>query len=243
MEQILAPTVEEFLAARGELHLLAEIDRDVSREIEAHVVGLAGSKLLEDPSDNLEENDDDGYRAFVHEMWTHDGINLGAFALQRLSYAGPIDCRLHSLVEGAPGRLYLNVYEGGERKTYAADSRHRWFHDGHSVDYSAFIGIMKGADPNIAFKDAYPRSTEQAASREFDRFQTSDKRYVLCYRSSKGVSHRTVSRVIRYKDRFSARCHFRWGERRTFCNEGLVSVFDLQTKKDIRVESFLSKQK
>lgn len=233
------PTVEEFLAARDELHLIAVAGWRSNESPEA-------DRLKSEVADAAESfsSDDDGYEQFVAEMWGKNGVDLLGIILKRETISGQVACYLHSLVEGSNGQVYLNVYENDQKKTYATDGRHKWRRFGDIVDATAFVAIRRGANPDEALRfEQYAGSFDEAVTPEFNRFQTTDKRYVIAYLSDdKGLSYRVVSRVIRSDDRFSARCHFRWGERRTFLFRNLRDVFDLQTRQPIDLPTFLAKR-
>ncbi len=184
------------------------------------------------------DDEEGGYAAFVEEMWKRPGVDGKGVELRR-GAGGPI-CRLVSVVGGANGQPYVNVIENGERKTFAGDDRHRWERDGHRVDGSAFAAILRGVEPERALgPDPHPASAEQALRPEYDRWPTKDRRFVIGYENSRGErSYRVISRVVRQQDTFSARCHFRWGTRRTFLFEGLREVLDAKTGEVIPVAEF-----
>ncbi len=143
------------------------------------------------------------------------------------------------LVE-SQGRLYINLYEGKTRKTYAADSRHCWQRNGATIDSSAFQAIKLGVDPEVALgPDPYPPSYEAAIEPAYNRVTAVRHAYVICYSKADGeISYRVISNVVRAADHFSARCHFRWGERRHFLYHRLLGVRDAITGETIELEDF-----
>jgi len=184
---------------------------------------------------------DEQYSEFVRRMWSRTGVTIQDIHIQRCVADREIDCALASIVKGENGMLYLNVIEEGVRKTYAADERHRWKRDGQHLDKSAFVAIVTGTQPDIALRaERYANSVEEAMSADFDRVSTTDRRLVIGYQNSKGqLSYRVITRVVRQHDTFSARCHFRWGQRRTFLFEGLKCVIDAHTGQIIPLEEFV----
>lgn len=217
---------------------LRETTTDVARRAHYQAVERAHGQ----PAKNREDVDDgeDHYDEFVAAMWQRAGIQLGGLRFERLTGPVAVSCDLVSLVTGDNGARYLNVLEGGVRKTYSADGRHRWRHDGHDIDAAAFAAIARGAPAQEALRaDPYPSSFEEAISPRCDRFPTKDQRPVISYEDSRGqLSYRVISRVVRQRDTFSARCHFRWGERRTFLFDGVRSVVDVETGEVVSLAKF-----
>lgn len=169
-------------------------------------------------------NEDDDYGAFVESMWAQAEIALPELAAE-------IDnerCFIVSLASRHGGSVHVNAWVAGEKKTFVAD-RHHWRFGDAEIDASAFVGVMRGAPVEIAFSaDPHPNTVEEA--RRKDRFETKDRRQALCYEDGKGtVSWRVISRIWRGSDHLTARCHFRWGERRTFLHIGIIELIDLET--------------
>ena len=201
------------------------------------------SESKADPGEANQENfdyDDDGYEAFVALMWTQPGIDLKKIHAERVWRSGEVfPAILVQLVE-SNGRLYINLYEGKTRKTYAADNRHSWRRNGAVIDSSAFQAIKLGVDPEAALSpDSYPASFEAALGPAHNRVAAVGRAFVICYCKADGQSsYRVISHVVRAADHFSARCHFRWGERRHFLYERLLGVRDALTGETIELDNF-----
>lgn len=193
----------------------------------------------------MPSDDDDDYANFVAAMWRLPGINLKRIRVHRLTAMGASECVLMRLIQAEDRRVYINALEAGERKTFAGDGRHQWKRDGKEFDSSAFSAIALGADPEIVLRhEPHPQSALAAMQPENDRCNTTDRRFLICYQNSKGeLSCRVISRIIRQRDTFSARCHFRWGDRRTFLYEGLKAILDMGTGEIIAVETFRGKRR
>ena len=164
---------------------------------------------------NSEDND---YAEFVAEVWRAPGAIKVDIVLQRVNYSGElVNSHLHSLLPRRDGGFYVNTIEAGLRKTYVSD-RHKWRRDALDVDSSAFRPIQSGADPDVALRFApYPTSVEDALAPGNNHFRAEHRCFVIGYRSGRGeLAFRAVSGVRRGVDQFTAHCHFRWGERRTF---------------------------
>jgi hypothetical protein len=184
---------------------------------------------------------DEGYRNFVERMWSMSGVTVNGIELPRKTYERIFHCALVSVVQDERGSVCVNVLEDGHRRTYAGDDRHAWARGGQWFDVSAFLGILKGADPEEILKpDRRPLSVEEALSERCDHHVTNDRRYLIHYCDSQGrLSYRVISRIYRHKDRFSASCHFRWGARRTFAYEGLLGIVDASNRQAIPIDEFI----
>lgn len=197
-----------------------------------------------DPSDDL-ERDDERYAAFVNSMWVRPVANLGKLKALRIGYAGqsyPVQLVSVSKAERG-GHLYVNCYEAGERKTYAADERHEWEVKGVRLDSSAFMGIALGVPASVALGPrAYPQNPVEARVPHNNAFKGSGHMFVIGYQDRVGQpSYRVVSRVVRQPldGRFTANCHFRYGARRTFLFNRLTSVEDVATGQPLDREAFI----
>lgn len=192
------------------------------------------------PDDDDDEGDPD-YRRFVEAMWRRPGVTLSGVTLMKLGWmSAPFE--VHSLVADDYGRLYLNGWLGGRKLTYAADDRHKWTFNGAPVDSSAFLAISQGCPVAAALgPQRRPASPAEALSPEFDHVATTERRYLINYVNADGQSSwRVVSRVFRSADGFTARCHFRWGDRRTFRFDRLSEVIDGATGEEIPLDQFVS---
>jgi hypothetical protein len=188
------------------------------------------------------DDDDDGYEAFVDLMCRQPGIDLKRIRLERVWRSGEVfSAELIRLVE-SNDRLYINLYEGGIPKAHAADNRHTWCRNGTVIDSSAFQAIKLGIDPGMALgPDPRPASWESALDPGNNRVSPVGRSFVICYTNAEGeISYRVISQVVRGADCFSARCHFRWGERRRFLYERLLEVRDANTGETIELEDFRS---
>lgn len=200
----------------------------------------------DDDSDEFSDDDldgDDHYFGFVDQMWARGGIDLGGIRIQVTTSDGRAsEWQLMSLVPGKGAYPYLNVLERGERRTYAADDRHRYARDGEEIDSSAFIAVARGVKPEVVLRrEPAPGSVAAALSPEYDRYATTKRRFVIGYENRKGeLSYRVISSLGLPTDPrfFSARCHFRWGQRRTFNIDRLRSVLDVETGASIPLDQF-----
>src|ERR1700731_4221956 len=95
-------------------------------------------------------------------------------------------------------------------------------------EISAFRAIRLGVDPEVALApDPYPASYEAALEPAYNRVAAVGRAFVICYsRADREISYRVISNVVRAADHVSARCHFRWGERRHFLYQRLLGVRD-----------------
>ena len=185
-------------------------------------------------------SEDDDYAEFVAEVWRAPGAIKVEIVLQRVNYSGElVDSHLHSLLPRRDSGFYVNTIEAGLRKTYVSD-RHKWRRDGLDVDSSAFRAIQSGVDPNVALRFApYPASVEDALAPGNNHFRAAHRCFVIGYRNGRGdLAFRAVSGVRRGADQFTAHCHFRWGERRTFLYSRLESIVDAESGEIIPVEKF-----
>ena len=169
-------------------------------------------------------NEDDDYGAFVESMWAQAEIALPELAAE-------IDnerCVIVSLASRHGGSVYVNAWVAGEKKTFVAD-RHHWRFGDAEIDASAFVGVMRGAPVDRAFSaDPHPNTIEEARRKDRTRNERPPASTVLP-RRERYVSWRVISRIWRGSDRLTARCHFRWGERRTFLHIGIIELIDLET--------------
>ncbi|MGQ0445547.1 MAG: hypothetical protein ACT4O2_10595 [Beijerinckiaceae bacterium] len=191
-------------------------------------------------SDDDTDYDDDSYEAFVALMWRRPGIDLKKIPIERVWRSGEVfPAILVRLVEGQ-GRLYINLYERETRKTDSADSRHSWQRNGAVIDSSAFQAIKLGVAPEVALApDPYPASYEAALEPAYNRVAAVGRAFVISYSKADGeISYRVISNVVRAADHFSARCHFRWGERRHFLYQRLLGVRDAITRETIESVDF-----
>lgn len=207
-----------------------------ARERHEEAAGLPAFSVSVRRSDS--PHDDDGYGAFVADMWARPGVPLHDLAITRRTPHADIPCRVHSVVAGDGGSTYLNVVELGERKTYAADGRHMWAYQGREVDDSAFLGILRGASPAEALgPDIRPATPDEALSPRFDRFAGRGRKLVLTYRDAEGrVSCRAISDARRLTGGVTARCHFRYGIERTFRYDRILSLADATTGEIVEIE-------
>lgn len=186
------------------------------------------------------DSEDDDYAEFVAEVWRAPGAIKVEIVLQRVNYSGKlINSHLHSLLPRHDSGFYVNTIEAGLRKTYVSD-RHKWRRDGLDVDSSAFRAIQSGVDPDVALRFApYPASVEDALAPGNNHFRAEHRCFVIGCRNGRGdLAFRTVSGVRRGADQFTAHCHFRWGERRTFLYSRLESIVDAESGEIIPVEEF-----
>lgn len=191
-----------------------------------------------------EEDDDTRYALFVAEKWSREGISLVGMVLHRIDRDGElVRSDLHSLVVDEVARLYVNTVEDGRRITLAGDSRHKWFRGEERVDETAWLAIFRGHKPSDVLRRApYAASALEAMSPAFNRASGRGRRFVILYLNAQGdESWRMVSHVVRQADRFSAVCHFRYGERRSFLNSGLLEVVDPETGEALPLARFLAK--
>lgn len=171
---------------------------------------------------------DDGYSSFVRECWGLPGHSLNNTVVKRQQEATEhlVNSTLHSVVQ----RLrftYVNTVEDGQRKTFASE-RHKWFRDGVQFDSSAFDAVRYGVEPDNALRhEPYPTSFDDAVTRCMGRGKISGKSFVLHYQSKSGdESFRVISGIRLHPTYVSARCHFRYGNRRYFLNKGIIETMD-----------------
>lgn len=225
--------------------LMRPSDRGGAASSAQHRPSAALPTTARRPSPTDEEDDDyeedPEYRRFVETMWRRPGVFLSGVTLTRL---GPeaTQFRAHSLVDGENGYPYINGWEGSRQLTLAADDRHKWAFNGSPVDSSAFLAIAQGYPVAAALgPQRRPASAAEALSPEFDHVATTERRYLIHYVNADGHSSwRVVSRVFRSDDGFTARCHFRWGQRRTFRFDRVREVIDGTTGEEIPLDQFVS---
>jgi|GEM_PF-2846757 len=178
---------------------------------------------------------DDDYSFFTAETWRQATINAGPIPI----IVNGEEFKLVSLAPGQHGYPYVNVLApDGVRKSYAADARHQWSYQYAPFNPSAFLAMMHGVDPIKAItNDDAPETYEEALG--MDRVGDGEKRYVIHYENAEGErAWRVVSRVVRDFESFTARCHLRWGARRTFRWDRLLEVIDVKTGEIIPLASF-----
>lgn len=209
-----------------------------------------GDDDVDDPFDDsawseTSDDDDARYASFVSAMWKRPVADLGKLKGFRIGYTGkryPVQLISLSKAEGG-GYLYVNCYEAGEKKTYAADERHEWEVMGAKVDSSAFMGVALGVAPVVALGHREnPRTPEEARAAHNTVFKGSGRCLVIGYQDGSGqLSYRVVSKVVRQPQagRFTANCHFRYGARRTFLFERLRSVEDADTGEPVDLTTFI----
>jgi hypothetical protein len=134
--------------------------------------------------------DDDGYEAFVALMWTQPGIDLKKIHAERVWRSGEVFPAILAQLVESNGRLYINLYEGKTRKTYAADNRHSWRRNGAVIDSSAFQAIKLGVDPEAALSpDSYPASFEAALGPAHNRVAAVGRAFVRTSVGSPGCPY------------------------------------------------------
>lgn len=187
---------------------------------------------------SVPDDDDDRYRQFVDEMWASETACPVGVPLERNGENSFVE----SLVDRR-GTIYVNAFEAGERKTYVAN-RHRWTNDGFKISDAAFRAILCGTPPAVALRfDRPPASVDEALSPDNNHI-AADNVLVINYRDAVGEeAYRVVSDIRRGDDRFTARCHWRWGERRTFRYDRLVSIIDPVSRTEIPIEEFRNQRK
>jgi len=190
--------------------------------------------------DNYQEeevyaDDADDYDLFVANTWSRATIHTDTVTIE----INGEPCNLISLTPGPHGYPYVNVRTSeGSRKSYAADSRHSWSVYGIPVKPDAFLAMMHGVNPITALHDDDAPETYEESLR-MDRIDDGEKRYAIHYENAEGErAWRVVSRVVRDFESFTARCHLRWGARRTFRWDRLLEVIDLKTGEIIPLASF-----
>jgi hypothetical protein len=205
----------------------------------------------DDPSDEEDtgddRDDDDGYEQFVERAWKAPGVSIEGLDLSRGALPSGKDFTPVSLVwpDGPNGPVYINGLENTVKKTFAADGRHDWRYGDMPVDPIAFHLIANGIAPVDALEETfYPDSKEAALTPAFDRFATNDRKTLISYVDEFGVlTWRVVSRVVRARDGFTARCHPSRGVRRGFHFDGLRTVFDCETEAEISIEDFIANRR
>lgn len=229
----------------GRENYARELENLLRKEAEIREWSRARAYKPPDAQDAAADDGQDDYAAFVEEIWGLPGIPLPPLAFQRVRSTGErSECVLASLAKAPNGTTYINAYEAGLRRTFRADRRHHWTHDGHAVDESAFMAVARGVAPEIAFaRDSPPSSISEALEPRNNRFGGKGAQFVIGYRNESGeASFRVISNVIRSDDRLSARCHYRWGERRTFLFDRISAVADARTGEIIPREVFFARR-
>lgn len=214
------------------------------RSVHRNVVTYVLTNNPSDEPDDLGDRYDGRYEAFVEELWQSALAVKVDIRLLRIDREGrKIVSTVHSIVPRGGGSCYVNTVEHGKRFTYVG-SYHHWFLAGAKVDQSAFAAILAGASLDQAFRTApYPTSALEAMAPENDHVTTDQHRYVIGYVNLEGRrSYRVVSNIWRGPDRFTAVCHLRWGERRTFLYSGLCEVVDPETGEIIPFKHFVDRE-
>lgn len=167
---------------------------------------------------------DTNYDAFVAEQWSKAGVDLKGITLVRLIDGEQQSHQLHSMVEP----YYLNCLYDGTRKIFVP-TRQRWTLDGAEVEPIAFTAIMRGVPPAVAFRpDRRPATPAEAEAK--DRHVTTDRRILLHYRDGAGrEAYRIISRPSRSSAGSTAACHYRYGERREFRFDRVLSLSNAAT--------------
>ena len=194
---------------------------------------------------NKDADEDRDYADFVQKIWGLPGLDLPNLKFERIRFDGErSECILVSIVKVSNGALYVNAHENGRRCTFRADRNHHWSHDGHAVDGSAFVAVARGVSFDVAFaRDDAPASISEALEPRNNRFGGSGRAFVIGYMNEFGIaSFRVISGVLRSDGKLSARCHYRWGERRTFLFDRISAVADAQTGEVISREVFFAKR-
>jgi hypothetical protein len=182
--------------------------------------------------------DDDHYKQFVDEMWASSDARPVRVRLERNGE----DSFVRSIVD-RPGTIYVNTLEAGERKTYVAD-RHRWTRDGLKVSDAGFRAILFGVPPDEALRFNRPPASVEEALAPANNHLAAENSLVINYRDAEGEdSYRVISEIRRGDDRFTSRCHWRWGERRTFLYGRLIRVINPVDGKEIPIEQFRTPRK
>jgi hypothetical protein len=176
------------------------------------------------------------YADFVARMWEKPTFKFPPIIVER----DGVTCSIVGIVDSGRSYPYVNVWEASDRKTYAGDGRHRWTRDGYKIDESAFLAVLSGENPNAALRaEPYPQTLEEALKK--DRVQDSGRRFAIRYRNAElQASWRVVSRIKRGPEHMVARCHFRWGQRRTFRYDRIAEIFEIDTGEFIPVAEFAS---
>lgn len=196
-------------------------------------------------TDSYQEDDNESYDIFVEKCWNLSGVPLNSLIVERVHYDGKTQrCVMETIVKDTTGHLYLNCYVDGQKKTFSADSRHKWLYQNHTIDSSAFVAILRGIDVKVAFaEDIFASSIEEALSLNFNRFEGSGKKYVIQYTNSRDqMSYRFISSVVRLKDKLTSRCHYRWGERRHFRLDRIKTIVDVESEEIITVKDFMNRR-
>ena len=177
---------------------------------------------------------DGEYEDFVECAWQHSTIDLNGIAIE----CDGKSAELISLTDVNRTYLYVNLWRAYERLTLASD-RHEWTRKGCVIDSSAFLAIAAGLPVDVALRfDPYPITIEDAKAK--DRLETSERRLLIRYRNLQGQeSWRVLSRVRHSREHMTARCHFRWGVRRTFLYDQILEIVDHDSGEFIYRKYFL----
>lgn len=182
------------------------------------------------------EDDDSGYNVIVNENWSLPGVNLNELRLRASSYSTLLTAI--SLVRAPNGRQYINALDGTKRKTFAVENSEWSQEDGRPIDQSAFLAIEAGSLPRFAIQpEPRPTTADEAFAKA--RGERRGRAFLLEYEDGNGApSYRVISDVRRSADKFSARCHFRWGMRRTFRFDRVRSVHSANDGEEIPLTLF-----
>lgn len=210
------------------------------------VDGRIDDEAEDGDSDLNDDFDDDRYSEFVTETWARSTTRLGNLQAVRITNGVRYPAFLVSISPplggGQGGYPYVNCIEDGRQVTFACDGRHDWEVAGLPVDSSAFRGIMLGVQPAKALGSRPPPQTpEEALSPDNDRHPARGRRFLIQYENGRGeTSYRIISGVFRKQDgTFTANCHFRYGDRRTFRFDRVRQVADGDTGEEIPIDDFV----
>ena len=194
-------------------------------------------------STQIVEGHDDGddleYAAFVAGIWASADIYTQPVPLM-LNGQPAI---LHSLKRRDEPAPFVNVFLGQSRarKTFVAN-RHSWSHAGQPVEPVAFTAMLHGVPAEKAvLPDPAPTTLAEAILN--NRCEAKGRSVALHFRDRHGVeSWRIISGLQRGDEKLNARCHYRWGERRSFRNANILALVDPDTRAPIDVAAYLARR-
>ena len=219
--------------------------REAARRVhaEAWAARLFVARIEGTADDCWGEGQSAEYRAFVDKVWSDPEAIRVDVEIQRINGAGQlVESHVRSIVRRDSVSFYVNTFEDDGALTLVSD-RHQWRRDGRKVDASAFRAIADaGVAPDAALRHVDPpTSIEEALSPAFNHI-AAPRALALGYRDAVGaVTYRVVSEIRRGESQFTARCHLRWGEKRTFRYDRLITVVDAETGEVIPLERFADK--
>lgn len=186
-----------------------------------------------------DDGDDDGYAIFVAGCFRDATIRCGDIAIE----VNGVLCRLHSLTPASGRPPYVNLLWGPQRtrKSFAADTRHRWSVAGREMTAGVFAAMLRGAPVQMALQpDDHPTTPDEALAR--DRFETAGRRFLLQYRDNSGVvTWRVISRLQRGPEHLYALCHLRWGDLRHFAYDRILTLSDAESGERIDVAAYAAR--